>query len=640
MLKEKRERTSPNTLRVALFCALVVLGGATRFIAPLAAEDLPLLPEPAIPLDLAVPSALVPSSAAEASPVTATLAFAVSEIIPDSTFTATVTLTHASGWHTYGPKPGDSGLPTTIDWKLGDGISAGETEWPPTQKFVDRGITTRGYSDTVTFTVPLRADKSLKAGSTVTVGATVRWLACMEACIPGSAIFNYTIPVATEAASSTNAVSSTAGRDATRLLLAILGAFLGGLILNLMPCVLPVLSLKFHSLIIQSNSSRRSSLRNGLAYAFGILISFWVLAAALVALKSGGSAIGWGFQFQDPRFVAVMAAFFMVFALNMLGVFEIGAGAEALADKPVPTEGLPRAFVSGILATVAATPCTAPFMGAAIAYALSASPLAAFLVFGAMGAGLASPIVVLSAFPALTSRLPKPGRWMETLKQALGFFLLLTVLWLLSILSSLAGTHSLIPVLTSLLGTGAAAWIWGRWGNADSPARVRIAGRFVAAIIFAASLAVAVLGTSSAGDRASEIRTDAIGTTETAGATDTADAQAGLPWQDWSPELLADLCAEGKTVFVDFRADWCLSCVANEVTVLNRRAVVDEFSRRGIVALRADWTRSDPVITNALASYGRSSVPLYLLFKPGLDEPIILPEILTVTTILKALETE
>jgi len=547
------------------------------------------------------------------APVTASLAFDVSNISPGESFTAIITLAHENGWHTYGADPGDSGLPTSIEWNLPPGLSAGQIIWPATQEFDDRGIKTRGYAGILELKVRLRADKNLLPDTTLTVGATVNWLACKTSCVPGQATFAYRLPV----------TESSPGSRTAALLLAIFGAFLGGLILNLMPCVLPVLSLKLHSLILQSGSSRKTSIRNALAYTLGVLVSFWILAGTLLVFKAGGNAAGWGFQFQNPRFVAIMAIFFMAFALNMLGVFEIGSGAAKLTSKSIPKGALPRAFVSGILATAAATPCTTPFMGAAVGYALSSSPATAFIVFSSLALGLSSPIIVLSAFPSLASRLPKAGRWMETLRHILGFFLLATVLWLISVLSSLANARAIFASLAGLLGTGIAAWAWGRWNGIEFSSRARIIARVASVTIFASSIALALLPMTETG---------------TTGAMGTRESKSGLHWQAYDAVLLAELRSKNIPVFVDFTADWCLSCKANEFAVLDRAAVVEEFAKRGVVALKADWTRSDPAITEALASYGRSSVPLYLLFIPGREKPLILPEILTIPAMLKALE--
>lgn len=611
---------------IALILALGFIG------LPVRAQEL-LLPEnPVTAEDFASPGGFGAAGMQDA-PVTATLAFDVSAIVSGESFTAIITLVHEDGWHTYGIDSGDSGnagLPTTIEWKLPPGLSAGQIIWPVAQEFDDRGIKSRGYTGVLELHVPLRADKTLRTDTPLTIGATVNWLACKTSCVPGQATFDYRLPVA----------KATTASRAAALFLAILSAFAGGLILNLMPCVLPVLSLKLHSLIVQSGSPRKDSIRNGLAYAFGVLVSFWILAGTLIAIKAGGSAAGWGFQFQSPQFVAIMALFFTAFALNMLGVFEIGTGTSrftsGLASKSIPKEGFSRAFFSGLLATAAATPCTAPFMGAAVGYALSASPLAAFLIFGSLALGLSSPILVLSAFPSLASRLPKPGRWMETLKNALGFFLLATVLWLFSVLSSLAGTRVVIPALAGLLGTGVAAWVWGRWDSAEFSSRARVIARIISAVIFASSIFFVMITMPATG--ATDARESAYTSANTSNQNEISEGAGRLPWQAYDAELLADLRARNVPVFLDFGADWCLSCKANEFAVLDRAAVTDEFAKRGVVALKADWTRSDPAITKALASYGRSSVPLYLLFIPGREKPLILPEILTIPIVLKALE--
>lgn len=593
----------PGPKRLALVALVCALG---RAVPSLAAQGLPLLD--ALP------------APQERDPVAASLAFDVSEISPGSASTATLSLEHEPGWHTYGPDPGEAGLSTTIEWNLPQGLSAGPIRWPAAKEFDDRGVKSRGFDGTALLRVEIQADKSIRPGTMVSIGAKASWLACKESCIPGEASFEYSIP-----AGKAKPFSS----GAFRLILSILGAFLGGIILNLMPCVLPVLSLKLHGLILQASEPRKAALRNGLAYALGVLLSFWIIAGILVALKAGGRAIGWGFQFQDPRFVSLMAAFFMAFALNMLGVFEIGAGAASLAGRPIRAEGLLRAFASGVLATAAATPCTAPFMGAAIGYALSASPIATLLVFSALGLGLASPIVILSAFPSLASRLPKAGRWTETLRQALGFVLLGTIVWLLSVLGSLAGSRALVAAVAALLGTSLAAWVWGRWGGYDSTRGVRTIARAFAIIVFALSIALVLFPSSTAGSRKAEFEA-ALGTREGA-------SENRLPWQAFDPALLARLRSEGKPVFIDFTADWCLSCKANEIAVLDRPAVIEEFAKRGVIPLKADWTRSDPAITAALASYGRASVPLYVFYLPGRESPLILPEILTTAIVMKAL---
>ncbi len=579
------------------------------FLAGAAAQSFPLPPAPG-----------AAQGAADVEPVRASLAFDVGSIVPGSSFSATLTLEHAEGWHTYGPESADTGLPTAIEWTLPEGITAGSIDWPKSERFSDRGVDSFGYSGAVSFRVPMRASARLPEGS-ARIEAKVTWLACKEACVPGKAEFAFVIPVAKAAPLSFGA-----------LLAAVAGAFLGGLILNLMPCVLPVLSLKLHGFIAREGSSRKVSFAYGLAYGLGILVSFWITAAVLLAFKSGGTLVGWGFQFQEPRFVAVLALCFFAFGLNMLGVFEIGGGAAAFAERGAKRTGLARSFVSGVFTMVAATPCTAPFMGAAIGFALSADAFSAFAVFTALGLGLGFPIVAMSAFPTLARRLPKAGRWMESLKQLLAFGLFATVIWLLSVLERVSDPGALPPTLAALLGTGVAAWIYGRWSAYDRSTAVRRIAAAGGLLVFALSLALALYfaegdaAVEDLGRRARSVAPELV---------PSADSES--LWEAFDPDLVAELRASGTPVFVDFSADWCLTCKANELTVLGAREIVDAFRARGVRAFKADWTRSDPVVTKALAAFGRSSVPLYVLYLPGEPEPRILPEILTANIVLDAL---
>lgn len=555
-------------------------------------------------------------------PVRASLLFSRGSLVPGSSLEAILVLEHAEGWHSYGKDPGGPGLPTSIEWRLPEGLTAGEIAWPEPEPFSSGGFRSSGYSGRAELRIPLSVSRSLKAGGSLRVEAEASWLACKESCVPGLASFSFDLPV-----------GDAPPFDVLGFLLAVLGAFAGGLVLNLMPCVLPVLALKIRALVSAPSSGRTGGfdpggLAKGAAYGAGVIASFWALAGIIAALKAGGTLVGWGFQFQEPGFIAVMAAFFTVFALSMLGVFEIGFPAAAEARG----KGLAKAFLSGAFATVAATPCTAPFMGTAIGYALGSGLLEIFSVFGALGLGLALPVLLLSAFPRLLPRLPKAGRWTETLQGILGFALLATVIWLLSVLVTLSGPGSIVPALASLLGAALAAWIWGRWGGPGNAPGKRLASAIVAAGLFAACVAFSVVMAGKSGlDAESRPATTSTGEGE--------DRTAGrIPWQPYSEELLARLRAEGSAVFVDFGADWCLSCAVNEATVLASPGLASEFASRGVAALKADWTRSDPEITRALESFGRRGVPLYLLYAPGAERPAILPEILTRGIVVRALE--
>ena len=383
-------------------------------------------------------------------------------------------------------------------------------------------------------------------------------------------------------------------------------AFLGGLILNLMPCVFPVLFIKGLGLLQGHGQERAHQRLHGLVYALGILVSFWAIVAVLLILRSGGALFGWGFQFQSPTFVALITLLLFFFGLSLAGLFEFGlsftsAGGE-LAQKP----GYSGSFFTGMLAAVVATPCTAPFMGAAVGFALSQSVAVTFLIFTALALGLAVPYVLLTFFPAWMRLLPKPGAWMEVLKQASSVPIFATVIWLVWLYARLAGADLLIGLLTGMLLLAVSGWMLQRWLRSK-------AGTLAACVIFVAAI-VAPLYAQHAMRTTKEI------------------------WQPWSPQAVASARADGKPVFVDFTAAWCLSCQFNERTVLNSEAVQSAMDGAKVVRLRADWTHYDASITDALSQLGRSGVPTYAVYSGATNAPPdVLPEALTKATVLDAL---
>ena len=401
------------------------------------------------------------------------------------------------------------------------------------------------------------------------------------------------------------------------LLIALLFAFLGGILLNLMPCVLPVLSLKVLGFVRESQRTGRSALRHGLAFSAGVLISFWLIAGVLLALRAGGQLIGWGFQFQDPALVAVMAALFFLIGLNLLGVFEVGVSFTTLGTGSRSGGGWAGSFLSGFLATAAATPCTAPFMGSALGFALSQPALAAFGVFTALGAGMAAPYLALTASPGLLARVPKPGPWMETLRNAMAFPMMGAVIWMISVLAALSGVPALVTLLAGLLVSALGAWIWGRGGGISRSARSRIVSGTLAVILVAGSTAFAAV--SARTSRALET------------------AQEDASWEQWSPGRVEELRAAGTPVFIDFTAKWCLTCQVNEAVALRNPGVLRRFRELGVALLKADWTDSDDTIARAIAGFGRAGVPVYVLYAPGNRDPVLLPEILTPGILKEAL---
>jgi thiol:disulfide interchange protein DsbD len=401
----------------------------------------------------------------------------------------------------------------------------------------------------------------------------------------------------------------------------LLFALLGGLILNLMPCVLPVLSLKVLGLVQQAGESPRVARRHGILFALGVVASFWVLAGLLLGLRSAGEQLGWGFQLQSPLFVTVLAGFFFLLGLSLAGVFEIGASLVGIGGRR--RGGAGGAFASGITAAVVATPCTAPFMGSALGYALTQPAWVSLAIFTSLGLGMALPYVALTAVPAWLRFVPKPGRWMETLKQAMAFMLFATVLWLAWLLGNQAGAQAVIALLGMFLVLALAAWIWGRWGTVASNRAVRSVALSLASLLLAAGFGGGV---------------GAVRMVEASPSVPSA-TRADDRWEPFDGARVEQLQRDGRIVFIDFTADWCLSCKVNERVALASESVRTRFDELDAVLMKADWTRRSPAITRALADYGRNSVPLYVLYPGDPDaDPVILPEILTPGLVLQALE--
>ncbi len=414
-----------------------------------------------------------------------------------------------------------------------------------------------------------------------------------------------------------------------RLLAALMGAFVGGLILNLMPCVLPVLSLKIFDFVKRAGESRWLVFSHGLVFTAGVLASFWLLAGLLLILRSTGAGLGWGFQLQSPVFLMILCVLFTFFALSLFGVFEIGATFTRLGGAQ-SHDGWWGSFLAGVTATVVATPCTAPYMGSAMGFAFTQPAYFAMLVFTFVGLGMASPYIILSGFPQLMKFLPKPGAWMETLKQFMGFPLLGTAIWLAWVLGQQAGVDALIALLFILLLAGMAAWIVGKWTPLHQDLRTRIIGALAAAVVFIPAFAYVVAHLNDY----RESKPRAVAGADGGAAT----LEHGIAWEPFSEERLAALVAQGKPVFVDFTADWCLSCKVNERVAFSSAEVRAKFKDLGIAALKADWTLRDDKIAKVLAGYGRNSIPLYVIYDGSSDaKPVLLPEVLSPGILLDAL---
>ena len=407
---------------------------------------------------------------------------------------------------------------------------------------------------------------------------------------------------------ATNRATKTAAIDniaSTPLWLILLFAIAGGLILNLMPCVFPVLSIKVLS-FTQQHQTIIDRQRHGLAYTAGVIGSFVAIAAIMLSLRAGGEAIGWGFQLQSPGFVLFLVYLFMLLGLSLSGYMQLFSGLMSIGQSSNTNNGLRSSFMTGVLATTVASPCTAPFMGPALGFAISQTSAVALLVFAFLGLGMALPFVLLTLVPSLTQKLPKPGQWMDNLKQFLAFPMYLTAIWLLWVVGRQTGVDIVIAICVGLILMVMAIWLWQLAGrnNSHSLTKVLAAGLFVAAIAYPSFKL---------------------------------EGNDPSKWQDYSPQHLAALRQSGEAVFINLSADWCITCLVNE-----RIAMGDAFYKaledNNITYLKGDWTHKDPQITQLLNQYNRNGVPLYLVFPKGSGPAEILPQLLTKTSLIDALE--
>ncbi len=654
-----------------------------------------------------------------------------SAVAPGQPVTVALRLKMDPGWHTYWINYGDAGGPTTVEWQLPPGWTAGPLQWPTPKKLPLDNFMDYGYEGTAVMLVTLTPPAGLKPGDTAKLAAKVDWLECSDAnCKQGGGNVSLELPVAatapvdaanqpefdaaraalpqpemmfdisawrqgdqlflgleprtgaqvpaqltgayfysadsqtkaaapqilhrtragwvlelSRAASAPSGVTTLPGvltfdgagsagfavvapldntppaafADFAATMAApapagglagllVLG-FFGGLILNIMPCVFPVLGIKALGLARQAGAAGGRVAGHGLAYTAGVVASMWVLVGVLLALRAAGAQLGWGFQLQSPGFVIGLAIFFLLFALSLSGVFEVGGSLIGAGGDLSEKTGLAGSFFQGGLAVVVATPCTAPLLAPALGAAFTLPAGAAYVVFTAIALGLASPYLVLSLWPGLARALPRPGAWMETFKQLMAFPLYATVGFLLYTLAGqVTPEERFLNILLALVLAGLAAWFYGRYATAAaSPARRR-AGQIGGLLLLIAAIAVAYWPLQDLG------------------------------WQPWSAERVAELQKEGRPIYVDFTARWCLTCQANkDVLFHSTDRVRAEFNRENVALLRADWTANDPAITAELARFGRSSVPFDLLYLPGRADPVVLPAVLTPDIVLEAL---
>jgi thiol:disulfide interchange protein DsbD len=670
----------------------------------------------------------------------------MTSIQPGQPFWVALRMKMDEHWHTYWRNPGDSGLPTEIEWTLPEGFKAGEIQWPYPQKIVLEMLATYGHEGEIFLMTEITPPATLSIHQQIDIHAYATWLVCDEICLPGESNYTITLPVKNESSeadkkwtdafaeareklpvsidewkiafsltdstvllhatppvwftgslsevafypfeeslidyvspqqlhhtaegylltmersiympsspekvegvlmsgdgwrgeSSEKAMVIMAAREEslpapiaaaikidgemTSIWLALAFAFIGGLILNLMPCVLPVLSIKILGFVHQARDTNSKSWQHGLMFTGGVLLSFLSLAGALIAFRAGGEQLGWGFQLQSPLFLVIVSSFIFLFGLSLFGVFEIGTSMTGIGGKVDNKSGLGGSFLTGIMATLVATPCTAPFMGPALGFALTQSDGQSLLIFAFLGLGMAAPYMILASVPSLLKFVPKPGAWMESFKQFMGFMMMATVVWLVWVLSLQTDPNLVAIVLCLFVLLGLGGWIYGRWGGIAASNRSRLIARACAVIIMAGSLTVTLSIMPASSSQVARVSSDS----------------SGLEWEPFSQQRVDELRTAGQPVFIDFTAAWCLSCQVNKRIALHNSQVVEKFESLGVTVIKADWTSRDPAITQALARFGRNSVPLYVLYTGDPDaQPEILPEILTPGIVLEALE--
>jgi len=590
--------------------------------------------------------------------VVAEVIAAVTATAPGQPFQAAVKLVHAKETHSYGKvlPPGIVGKPTKLTWTLPEGWQVEDLPWPATHQVPSTdGAISDGYDGTVYLPVKITPPASAATGSSVELKVKVSALVCdPKSCQPYNKEVALTLGVATTpVASAANAavfgtapavekkspeakpvaptneakaIEKTAAVTAPAIALKsplpfvqlLLYAFIGGLILNIMPCVFPVLGIKVTSVVQQAGEDRRKVVLHGVMYTVGVLLSFWVLGGVAIALNKG-----WGSQLQSPAFNYFLAAFFLIFALNMAGLFEIGTSAIGVGSDLQSKSGLAGSFFSGLLATVVATPCSAPFLGTALGATLALPPSHSMLIFTLIGLGLASPFLLLSLFPGLVSALPRPGAWMESFKQGMSFLLFGTVGFMLYVLTNQIEGLPVLFAILSLVLIALGCWIYGRWALPHKPARTQNIARLLTLLAIAGGLWFGLPNASAKRSHAEET-------------VNLKDPDA-LHWETWSPEKVAALRAAKQPVYIDFTASWCWTCQVNKRVYADTglRAL---FKQHHVATLKADWSDENETIRLALEALGKRAVPVNVLYIPGEEAPFILDELLTVGNVTAALK--
>lgn len=549
----------------------------------------------------------------------------------------TVDIVIPDNWHVNANVAADEFLkPSSIEIAA-RGIEFGESKWPEPIKEYNEVLEFENLVFKGHFQIKIPVKAVADGYDSLTTNATFHYQACDNSICLAPASVDIRIGKNKAGISKANSAADLKKNDegngtqeynnAASVALLLFFAFVGGIILNLMPCVLPVLSLKLFSLIKQAGQSRSRLVALGIATTAGILASFWTLAGIVAAIKAGGGAAGWGMQFQSAGFIAFMVVILTAFAMSFFGVFEVWLPGSATTrmDAAGHKAGLVGAFFTGALLVLLSTPCSAPFLGTAMGFAFTASTPVLFLFFTAAGLGLALPYLLVCAFPAVLKVFPKPGPWMVKLQKAMGVLLLATVAWLLWIVNQQAGNTGVVLFLGIVLVSGVFSFIIGKFAPPG------VAFWREAVLFAAAAIALATGWFAFAAPQYEKVLSDRFNARM---------AQQVLEdgWYRYSPQLVAEFAKAGRTIFIDATADWCLTCKANEAAVLSDPALLQKLDSAGVVRMKADWTRETPEVNELLYSMGKSGVPAYAIYPKGdASKQVVLPELLTSNLILEAI---
>ena len=530
-----------------------------------------------------------------------------------------------AGWHlSWDNYEGNKSEPS-IQWDLPSGFTLEPIVIPKPEAYSFMGLASEGYKDTVLLlyrlTPPIDSlEQQTIEREAISVVANIRWLLCKDICIPGETQAVLELSIADKSQATEHApklkevltgsqlsleTKETLNFESQVLSFGLLGwlglAFLGGLILNLMPCVLPVLSIKLMSLFESAHQDQRKILLHGCMYALGTVSSFIILALVLFTLRSLGESVGWGFQLQDPYFVTFLIALFFLIGMNMIGVFEVGLSLVGIGAKASSKQSSPWASLgTGILATIAGAPCVGPFIGGVSGLALQADLWTGLSVFGFMGLGMASPFLLCAGFPNLLKCLPKPGPWMQVFRQIMGMLLIGSAAFLVWVVQQSTGNTGLLYLLCFLVLIALSGWVYGRWGSSNYLNPYRNLVSILATLLVLGGFLVV-------SQNIAKLYGESMNTVNNA-AEDT--------WASWSEDAVDEVLSNGRIAFVDFTASWCLICQSNKVLVLRTPETAALFEKYKVVPFTADWTLRNSKITRALESYKRSGVPLYLFLTP------------------------